>query len=303
MTEFIRLPDFDIETTLLGGQAFRWEKEVAEEVTSFSGIVNGQIIQVESNQKHQNKIRLSAACNLKKEISEYFDLQRDYATAIGTLSRDTELTLFIGSLFGPDRYPRILRQPWFETLIGFIVSANNNLPRIRKTIKVISRTYGERVKSEFGSGFAFPTPAALSLADPVILREDCKTGYRDAYIIETSKAVSGRFSFWDNHPERSTDELREALLDLPGVGPKVAECVLLFGFHRWEAFPVDTWIRQAVKSAFPKTAAYSDRDIASFARERFGSNSGFAQQLLFEAARKRLSPSIQPGGQPFQAGL
>lgn len=242
---------------------------------------------------------LSAAGKSKKEISEYFDLQRDYLAAILTLSGDQELTRFIGPIFGADRYPRILRQPWFETLIGFIVSANNNLPRIRKTMEVISRTYG----IQKGFGFAFPASEALAQAQPEILRKNCNTGYRDAYIVEASKIVAARFPFWNSHPERTTDELRDSLLDLPGVGPKVAECVLLFGFHRWEAFPVDTWIRKAVKSAFPETNRYSDRDIASFARDRFGFNSGFAQQLLFEAARKRLSPSIQPGGQPSQPGL
>jgi N-glycosylase/DNA lyase len=302
-TETLRLPDFDVETTLLGGQTFRWEKEVANGATSFFGMIHDQEVQVVIEENNLPAIRLSASGNCKKVLFDYFDLERDYDNARSTLLLDQPMADFISPVFSPTRQPRILRQPWFETLIAFIVSANNNIPRIRNTIKVISRLYGTRITEGTLIEFAFPTPDSLSRARPETLRNECNTGYRDRYILDTAKRVKDEFPFWDGHATRTVEELREALLSLPGVGPKVAECVLLFGFHRWEAFPVDTWVRKAVHEVFPETEGYSDRDIMTFARERFGPLAGFAQQLLFEAARKRASVRNQPGGQPFQAGL
>ncbi len=303
MTDSLRLPVFDIETTLLGGQSFRWKKEVTNGVTSFLGIIQDQIIQVRWEGATITALRLSAPGNSTTDLAEYFDLQRDYLSVTRNLCRDPELSRFLAPVFSPARQPRVLRQPWFETLISFIVSANNNIPRIRKTVDVISRSFGKKVRAGIVSGFAFPPPEALSAASLETLRGECNAGYRDSYILETSKIVTNRIAFWNAHHQRTTGELRAALLELPGVGPKVAECVLLFGFHRWEAFPVDTWVRKAVHEAFPGTERYCDRDVMTFARERFGPLAGFAQQLLFEAARKRASLGSQPGGQPFQAGL
>lgn len=288
MSGSIRLPEFDVETTLLGGQAFRWEKEVVDGTTSFSGIIKEHFIQVKIETSIPFIFWLSAAGNLKTCIFEYFDLNRDYQSATQTLFLDPEFSRFL-SVLGPHQQPRILRQPWFETLISFIVSANNNIPRIRNSIKVISRLYGKKIEMGKDSGFAFPTPESLAKANRESLREKCNVGYRDAYILKTSEIVRDQFSFWEAHEERSTEDLRSTLRELPGVGPKVAECVLLFGFHRWEAFPVDTWIRKAVHQAFPQTVGYSDRDISLFGRDRFGPLAGFAQQLLFESARKRAS--------------
>jgi N-glycosylase/DNA lyase len=279
------LPVFDVETTLFGGQTFRWEKEADDSSVSFFGMVYDLEVQVKLSPDNLYPIWLSAAGNPKTTIESYFDLERDYEAAAQKLFADPKLFAFINSVFRKGHEPRLLRQPWFETLIGFIVSANNHIPRIRKTLHVISRTYGQ-TKGKRPS-FAFPSPEALAEASAIDLCEKCNTGYRDRYIQETSKRIVENAGFWERSQEMSSDEIRTALLDLPGIGPKVAECILLFGFHRWEAFPVDTWIRKAVQEAFPETSGFSDRDIHRFACDRFGDLAGLAQQYLFEAARKR----------------
>lgn len=220
-------------------------------------------------------------------IRGYFDLDRDYDSARNALMADRKLHRFASSLFETRDGPRILRQPWFETTISFIVSANNHIPRIRNILRVISRTFGKPLSTEADGSYAFPTPEQLAGADLSTLRRECNTGYRDIFIRDTARRMCDAFSFWDETTARSTDDLRDALLELPGIGPKVAECILLFGFHRFEAFPVDTWVRKAVSEAYFDGRTIPDGEIRRFAADHFGSNAGLAQQYLFEAARKR----------------
>ncbi len=285
----ILLPRFDIETTLLGGQAFRWEKIGENQITSFQGIVSGRILQVrwEDGGYVVDCDFTDTNAESAQFIRGYFDLDRDYGSARNALIADPMLRHFASSLFEDWDGPRILRQPWFETTISFIVSANNHIPRIRNILRVISRTFGKKISNEASGDYAFPTPEQLAGADLSTLRGECNTGYRDIFIRDTARRMADAFSYWNEATLLSTDELRTALLELPGIGPKVAECILLFGFHRFEAFPVDTWVRKAVSEAYFGGRTIPDGEIRHFAADHFGPNAGLAQQYLFEAARKR----------------
>jgi N-glycosylase/DNA lyase len=213
----------------------------------------------------------------------YFDLDRDYPAAAAALDADPALQRFTAATSGV----RILRQPWFETMIGFVVSANNRIPRIIRIIERLCEVFGEEKIASDGSYFCFPSPERLATAELAVLRNECNTGYRDRAIRALSAHVVADHDFWHRRAAFApTGELRRRLLALPGVGPKVAECILLFGFSRWEAFPIDTWIRRAVAALYLRDCARpTDKDIAAVAHARFGPLAGLAQQRLFEAAR------------------
>lgn len=168
---------------------------------------------------------------------------------------------------------RILQQDPFETLISFIISANNHIPRIKSIIERLSTALGDRC-----DGFnAFPTAKALSGKDADYYFK-AGLGYRAPYIVETARAVKDGFDL-DGLQTLSTDKARKELMTLKGVGPKVADCILLFGFGREDVFPVDTWIKKVYNSYF----GHEDNPakIRKALTDKFGDLSGYAQQYLF----------------------
>jgi N-glycosylase/DNA lyase len=276
-----RIPDFNLALTLTGGQAFRWRRQGDE----FYGVVDGERWRVTYRNGALSVEAVSAAAALAVErfAVRYFDLERDYSSAAAALDADAALQRFTAATSGV----RILRQSWFETMIGFVVSANNRIPRIIRIIERLCEVFGDEKIAPDGPYFCFPSPERLATAGLAVLRNECNTGYRDRAIRDLSAHVVADHDFWHRRAAFApTGELRRRLLALPGVGPKVAECILLFGFSRWEAFPIDTWTRRAVAALYLRDCARpTDKDIAAVARARFGPLAGFAQQRLFEAAR------------------
>lgn len=203
----------------------------------------------------------------------YFDLNTDYgAIKAELLAGDPilkEATEYGGGI-------RILNQDLFETIISFIISQNNNIPRIRKNIESVCEKYGEPIGEAFGRmWYAFPEPEALAAAERSDLTE-LKLGYRSEYI----KAAGERFM---SCPE---PECREDILDYYGIGPKVANCIMLFGLRQTDAFPVDTWVRHIMNDMY----GFEEKDtggMTGFACERFGRLAGYAQQYLFYYYRDR----------------
>ncbi|OYT69758.1 MAG: hypothetical protein CFK52_13065 [Chloracidobacterium sp. CP2_5A] len=290
----IALPaDFDPDLTLRGGQAFRWTVEPdSNGQTAYRGVVEDMTLLVApaAGQWQARLLNHPPTPPRLARLRDYFDLDRDYAAARQALLERVERVAPLARLSGEierARGLRILRQPWFETLVAFVISANNHLPRIRQIINVISLKFGQPL----GSGdYAFPTPEALAAVAPATLRGECRVGYRDRYLCQLAQRIARERLAWEQAATRPTLELRQALQTLPGVGPKVAECVLLFGFHRWEAFPIDVWVRRAMTGALvapaPDGRPPADRQIAAAAAARFGPLAGLAQQYLFEIARR-----------------
>lgn len=276
------LNDLDLEAVLFGGQTFRWKRE--EDGWAIGWIGDRPVRARMAADGLVVSPRTEASDDLDAAARRYFDADRDYAGIRDRLLRDARLRAAAGGLDGL----RILRQPPFETVIEFIVSANNNIPRIAKCIGALCRLAGQPVRIDGELEYGFPTPESLAAFDAATLRSEANLGYRDRYVVETASRVASGSADLDAWDDERTPQLVENLRSLPGVGPKVAECIALFAYGRFDVFPVDTWIRQIYVETYPSRGpAATDRQIGERARRRFGRHAGLAQQYLFESVRRR----------------
>jgi N-glycosylase/DNA lyase len=279
---FPELAGLNVDATLFGGQAFRWRRDGAGGAIGWIGECPTRV-RVDTEGLHVAALGGEAVA-LEEAAHRYFDVARDYAAVERRLLRDAPLRRVAAGVAGV----RILRQPPFETLVGFVVSANNNIPRIARSVEALCRLAGRRVDTSDGALHAFPEPAALAEVGVARLREEANLGYRDRYVAETARLVAAGDVDLAALAALPTGGLRTELARLPGVGPKVADCVALFAYGRVEVFPVDTWVRRATTTLYfdPERRA-TDREIAALARRRFGDHAGIAQQYLFEGYRRR----------------
>jgi len=188
----------------------------------------------------------------------------------------------------------LMRQDPWECLVSFVISAFNNIPKIVQTIDRLSRRFGDRIAAD---AWAFPGPEQLAGARLGALHA-CILGYRAPYVRDVARLVTRGGLDLDAVARLTYDDARKTLLDLPGVGDKVAECVLLFGLGHREAFPVDVWVHRAVERWYLKGKPRAPRAIRAWARDRFGPLAGYAQQHLFTGARmlERKRPDIRSLG-------
>ncbi len=257
------------------GQCFRWNRE---ENGSYTGVFHKNVLNVD---KQGEKIIFTGNCEDISKINDYFDLNRDYKTIIQKLEIvDDNLKNSISYGKGI----RILNQDLWETIISFIISANNNIPRIKGIIERIAEKYGQKIEYDGKTYYSFPTAEELSKASVEDLRK-LGLGFRDIRVYETTKRISsGEFDLKElyNIP---TNEAREKLLELSGVGPKVADCILLFSdLKRFDVFPIDVWVRRVMNELYihnPDENKVSKKEIQRLADEKFGALQGLAQQYLF----------------------
>ena len=274
MTIEIKCDNFEPKDVFECGQCFRWNRE---ENGSYTGVFHKYVLNVE---KKDGKIIFKGNCNSIEEIKNYFDLNRDYKSIIDKLEIvDDNLKNSISYGKGI----RILNQDLWETIISFIISANNNIPRIKGIIERISKAYGEKIEFE-KEYYTFPTPKQLSKASVDDLRK-LGLGFRDERVFETTRKIaSGEFDL-NKLYKISTSEAREKLLELAGVGPKVADCILLFSdLKRFDVFPIDVWVRRVMNELYihnPDENKVSKKEIQKLADEKFGALQGIAQQYLF----------------------
>lgn len=210
-------------------------------------------------------------CDCPNYFAKFFDLDTDYDEYIKSLSKFDELTDCVKYGSGI----RILRQNLFETIISFIISANNNIPRIKSIIERICAFCGK----DMGDYYAFPTPQELAR----VTKEEFRSlgaGFRDTYLQKTAQILA-QTDFLQKVVSVKTDDAIKMLTSLPGVGPKVADCILLFGLRRWDCFPVDTWIFKQCNSDDIDTPS----KVRAYYLNRYGELAGLAQQYIFFAAR------------------
>ena len=213
---------------------------------------------------------------------KYFDLDRDYGEIVEKVcSYNIPLLTKSARLC---RGLRILNQNREEMIYSFIISQNNNIPRIKGIISKICTALGEKISSPFGEYFAFPSSSALANADISVFTK-AGAGYRDVYLSETSKRIC--LEGTAKLEALSTGELKKELLTYKGIGPKVADCVSLFGFRKTDSFPVDTWIEKVYREDLGGTEQNRER-IAKHLTDTFGENSGYVQQYLFYGKRLNL---------------
>ena len=269
---------FELKDIFECGQCFRFNKQEDE---SYTGVVGNNVINIK---KIANEIHIKSVGqdNLEELVVNYFDLNRDYEQIKDKLSKiDENMQKSISYGKGI----RILNQDLWETIISFIISANNNIPRIKGIIDRMSERYGKKIIFEGKEYYTFPTVDELSKASVEDLRA-LGLGFRDVRVYETTKMIKNKeVDLEQLKNEKDFNKVRNTLLTLPGVGPKVADCILLFStLKRWEAFPIDVWVRRVMNELYiknPDETKVKKEEIEKIAYEKFGNLAGIAQQYLF----------------------
>lgn len=274
--EIKNVKDFNTDHIFACGQCFRWEKQ---NDNSFAGVAFGKAVNISYDANTETLRILNSTQKDYDDIWEdYLDLKRDYGEIKKEFSgRDKILKEAIDYGQGI----RILKQDKWETLISFIISQNNHIPRIKKCIETLCENFGQEIAGADGKKyFTFPSYSVLAELEEEDLAV-CKLGYRSKYIIETSRAVNA-----DGGKKLQETEVNdvnfayEYLTSLCGVGPKVANCIMLFSMAKWEAFPVDVWVRRVMHHLY----GIDEKDMAGmaeYARQNFAPWAGLAQQYLF----------------------
>ncbi len=270
--------DFDLDHIFDCGQCFRWERN---DDGSYTGIAFGQVAKIDYDRDGEILTIHGADEELFDGIwREYLDLDRDYAAIKKTLA-EKDPVIRDAIEFGHGI--RILNQEKWETLLSFIISQNNNIPRIKKCINSLAETLGEFAGEYEGKKYYnLPTPQVLAKATLEDLAP-CRLGYRAKYLIETAKQVcaEGIESLEGlSSCELSSSAVCEALRGYCGVGPKVANCIALFAMGKFDSFPIDVWVRKVMNTMY----GIDENDMkamADFAVENFGEYGGIAQQYLF----------------------
>jgi len=218
----------------------------------------------------------------RERLLRYFGLGRE-SHAIRRVEAALEADPVLARVLPSTRGLTILSQDPWEVLVSFIISANNNIPKICQSVERLARALGRRL----GNGaYAFPSPDRLAGAHPRTLAV-CLLGYRAPYVRAAARLVADGQVQLDALSRAPLADAREHLLTIPGVGEKVADCVLLFGLGHTAAFPVDVWVQRAVERLYFRGRIRRPNEIRSFAEARFGALAGFAQQHLFCYARAR----------------
>ncbi|MBQ4128213.1 MAG: DNA glycosylase [Ruminococcus sp.] len=253
---------FSLEQTLDCGQSFRWSKN---DDGSFTGVVKNKVATVSYENSTLTVLQNGKAD--EKLWREYFDLDLDYGGIKEKLSKMhpvlEEASSYAGGI-------RILNQEPFEALITFIISQNNNISRIKGIVERLCENFGEKIDD---THFAFPTPerlASLSVDDLAPIR----AGFRHRYIIDAAKRVQRKEIDLESLRIKDYADAQKELMKITGVGVKVADCVLLYGLHRLESFPLDVWMKRALKVLFDGMKG-----------DEFGQFGGIAQQYIFHYSR------------------
>lgn len=275
----LKNPDsFELKDIFDCGQCFRWNKQPDG---SFTGVFGYNVLNIK---KQGKDIIFEGICekNIKETVENYFDLNRNYEEIKETLAKiDNNMKISIEYGKGI----RILNQDLWETIISFIISANNNIPRIKGIIERLAKNYGDEIKYKGTTYYTFPTPEQLKNVSVKQYRE-LGVGFRDVRLYETTKKIlEKQVDLVSLRQNPNTLEVREELLKLSGVGPKVADCILLFSdLKRFDVFPIDVWVRRVMNDLYikePDENKVSKKQIEKIARQKFGDLQGLAQQYLF----------------------
>ena len=257
------------------GQCFRFKKEVDE---SYTIVAKGKVINVSSDSK---SIILKNTTD--EEVADiwfdYFDLGTDYSAIKKTLSADKYLKESLNYGNGI----RILNQDLWECILSFIISANNNIPRIQGIVEKLCKRFGDKISAFDNTYYAFPDADRLKN----VTKEELsflRAGYRDSYLLDAIKKVTDGEIDLDKLSDLPTEQAKSELLKVKGIGNKVADCILLFGNKRSETFPVDVWVKRSVGTIYAQEIG--DMSISDFATFKFKNYAGYAQQYLFYYMRE-----------------
>ncbi len=277
---------FNLDVTLCCGQAFRWEK-LGE---WWYGVVADKVFKIRQKENALEFENVNASF-----VENYFGLKEDLTRILSQITKDEVIRKAVEEFKGL----RILRQDPWECLISYICATYKSIPAIKKMIFKLSEKFGEKMIFDRLSFYTFPRAEQLAKANESELRE-CGLGYRAKYVLETAKKVYGENFNFESLRKLNYEKARAKLLELPGVGLKVADCVSLFSLGKLEAFPVDLWIKRVIlkyyanhfeenfskKLSLHTSCAKSEYEkLSMFGRKYFGEYAGYAQEYLYHYER------------------
>ena len=261
----IRCEDFNLAATLESGQVFGFASDAPGR---YAGTLLGHPVKLHQREGFLH-VQNGSSPLASETVRHYFDLDRDLEVIYSLLRSDFALEpsfrLFKGL--------RLIRQDPWEALACFIISSNNNVKRIMGIYRNLLRHFGR-----------FPSPADIARSHERILR-GLGLGYRAPFLLRTATFLSNNPDYLETVRGASYEEAKTRVLAFPGIGPKVADCVLLYGFHKLEAFPVDVWIARAMRWFYFRGRKVAEDKIRKFAAKRWGENAGYVQQYLFHSVR------------------
>ena len=274
------MPDPDvhinIRETINSGQIFLWENYGNEWF-----VIDGQDVIIAKQTPF-------SVFTFSKNTKNFFREDDNYGKILKNITRDKIVKKATGN------YPglRVTRQDPFQCCISFIVSSNSNIPNIRMRLQKLCKKFGAKVRFQKRNFFLFPEPKKLANATLQDLQE-CKLGYRSKYVLDTSRLIaSGEIDF-DELKKMNYDQDKELLLKLPGIGDKVADCIMLFSLEKLDAFPLDTWMVKILQKYYSgnfcmdkKTVSKKRyQSIRQNVLEHFGKYAGYSQQFLYKMER------------------
>lgn len=267
--------NFDLKATITCGQIFRYTEEeniftviIKDRVLILT--IDGDEIIVESNKED----------NLKEVVYDYFDLDRDYdLIEQNIIEKDEKLRdalVFSKGL-------KMIHQDPFETLIAYIISQNNRVPSIANSLNLISSNYGEKIKFKGKEYYLFPSLEKLKILTEEDFRK-CKVGFRDKYLYGIIKSITDNKLNLENIYNMNSDDAREYLMNFKGIGNKVASCILLFAYQKFDVYPIDTWVKKFMKEDYN---IEGEANIRDFTYNTYKEYSGLAIQYMFNYKRNR----------------
>jgi len=267
--------DFDLKSTITCGQIFRY----TEDNKTFTVIIkdrvllltiDGDEIIVESNKEE----------NLKEVVYDYFDLDRDYGLIEKNIMEKDE-KLKDALVFS--RGLKMIHQDPFETLIAYIISQNNRVPSIANSLNLLSYNYGEKIVFKDKEYFLFPSLEKLETLSIENFRK-CKVGFRDKYLYEIVDSIKNKNLNLEIIKEMNSDEARQYLMSFKGIGNKVASCILLFAYQKFDVYPIDTWVKKFMKEDYN---IEGENNIKEFTYNKYNEYSGLAIQYMFNYKRNK----------------
>jgi N-glycosylase/DNA lyase len=270
---YMAAPDFDLALTLNSGQTFHWESLGK----GFTGVIDWRAVYVEQ-QGEALKFRGAPG----KIVARYFSLDHPLAEICASLPNDPAMQMACEYCRGL----RIMRQPRWECLATFITSSMKQVAHIRQISQTLRRRFGAARSLGETTVYLYPTARCIADLSERELRE-CALGYRARNLLATAQLISRGGIDLEQLAKLPDDELRAQLCALPGVGAKVANCVMLFAYERLRAFPIDVWVERVLREKyFPRRRKFRPGELQKFSAKYFGEHGGYAQQYLFHHARK-----------------
>ena len=283
---------FSLEHTLNCGQLFRWKK--LEDW--WYGVVSNRVIKIKQN-KDILIFQIFPETENVKYVEHYLRLDDNLQSILFEINKDEHIKEAIKHFSGL----RLCRQEPWECLISYICATYKNIPAIKKMVTSIAKHFGDKLVVDGYTFNTFPKPSILAQASLKELQQ-CSLGFRSKYILETAKIVNSQELFFDSLKNIDYLQAKKILLNLPGVGQKVADCVLLFSLEKLDAFPIDVWIKRAVTSIYAShfnfsfiqrilvKASLTSKEYETlnyFGRKYFGRYAGYAQEYLFHLLRNQ----------------